>query len=65
MQKVFSGAAFKKWFNSNHEMRRVLTPSRDSFHLLSHLDEIHDNKYYIVKDRNYGEVIIEEVQFMG
>mgnify|MGYP007051640736 CR=1 FL=1 len=63
MKKIYKGIAFKEWFLKNYEVKRVLIPTRDSFHLVN-LEEIDDNKYYFLSNRQYGEVIIEEVELI-
>lgn len=64
MDKIFKGSAFKNWFLSKPDVRRVLRPTRDSFYLFKSLEEIDDNKYYKMSTRQWGEVIIEEVQLI-
>lgn len=63
MKKVYKGSEFKKWFESNRDVRRVLEPTRTSFHILN-LDEIEDGSYYLVTERYAGEVVIEEVDMV-
>ncbi|OMD76840.1 hypothetical protein [Paenibacillus odorifer] len=60
MKKVYKGSAIKEWFldQKQKDIRRILTPTRDSFHILN-LDEIEDETYYIMSERYFGEVVIE------
>lgn len=61
--KVYKGSAFKKWFLSKENIRRVLIPSGSSFHILN-LDEINDEEYYVVLKKDFNEVVIEEVELV-
>ncbi len=64
MDKVFKGSAFKEWFLNKSDVKRVLKPTRDSFYLFKSLDEIDDNKHYLMKTRQYGEVVLEEIELI-
>lgn len=63
MKKVYRGSYIKVWFLNQKQkyIRRILTPTRDSFHILN-LDEIADENYYLISERNFGEVVIEIVE---
>ncbi|MED4854812.1 hypothetical protein [Bacillus atrophaeus] len=64
MNKVYKGSAFKQWFLNNPDVRRVLTPTWNSFYLMKSLDEINDDEYYSVEHRDYTEVVIKKIELI-
>ncbi|AYP68806.1 hypothetical protein BpsM61_00032 [Bacillus phage vB_BpsM-61] len=64
MDKVFRGSTFKNWFLNKPDVRRVLKPKDHTFYLFKSLDEIDDHKYYLMKYRDYTEVVLIEVDLV-
>ncbi|MDM5370534.1 hypothetical protein QUF96_02940 [Bacillus bombysepticus] len=61
--KVYKGSALKAWFLSKPNIRRILIPSGDSFHIMN-LDEIIDTDYYLITHKDFNSITIEEVELI-